>query len=314
MENRIAPSTVETAARASFLSHLLLFLPPFFWSTNFIVGKALVGQVPPWTLNMGRFCVSALIIVPLLLYRGGWPKLPKKLIPPLILISLTGVSAFNSVLYTGLRYTTVINATLVNSTTPVTTAFLAWLLIGEKMTLRRILGIFFSFAGVGWIVSHGSWEILYRLSFNPGDIIVFFATVLWGFYSVMAKRMMQELSPFVLTAVTTGIGALLLLPISFIELLWNPADLTRGEVILAFLYLGIFPSLVAFLIWNRSILIFGPSRATLVYNTLPLFAVVLSVIFLGESLMGYQVVGGIVVIMGVIIGTRDPVATSGKSL
>ena len=134
---------------------------------------------------------------------------------------------------------------------------------------------------------------------------MFFATTLWGFYSVMAKRMMQKLSPLTLTAITTWIGTLFLLPAAAIELSRSPADLFRQEVLLAFLYLGVFPSFVAFLIWNRSILLFGPSRATLVYNTLPMFAVFLSVIFLGERLVLYQIVGGVVVIAGVIIGTRD---------
>ena len=286
-------------------SYFLLFLPPFFWSTNFIVGKALVGLVPPWTLNTGRFAVSSLFLIPLVLYQREWQKIPREVIVPLILMSLTGVFAFNSVLYAALHYTTAINATLVNSTTPITTACLAWLIIAEKMTWRRILGICLSFSGIGWIVSHGSLETLYGLSFNPGDIIVFFATTLWGFYSVMAKRMMQQLSPLTLTATTTWIGSLFLLPAAALELSRSPADLFRQEVLLAFLYLGVFPSFVAFLIWNRSILLFGPSRATLVYNTLPLFAVFLSVIFLGETLMLYQIVGGVVVIAGVIIGTRD---------
>jgi len=296
---------MEAPVRTSLSAYSLLFLPPLFWSTNFIIGKALVGSVPPWTLNTGRFVVSAVILLPLLLYRGEWRSVPKRSIIPLALMSLTGVFAFNSVLYMGLHYTTAINATLVNSTPPVTTACLAWILIGENMTRRRVLGILISFTGVGWTVSHGSLETLYSLRFNPGDIIVFFATILWGFYSVMAKKMMQQISPFVLTAITTGIGALFLLPAAFLELSWDPVDLSRWQVLLAFLYLGIFPSFVAFLIWNRSILIFGPGRATLVYNTLPLFAVVLSVIFLGETLMPYQALGGMVIIAGVIIGTTD---------
>jgi drug/metabolite transporter (DMT)-like permease len=286
-------------------SYFLLFLPPFFWSTNFIVGKALVGLVPPWTLNTGRFTVSSLFLIPLVLYQRQWQKIPREMILPLILMSLTGVFAFNSVLYTGLHYTTAINATLVNSTTPITTACLAWLIIAEKMTWKRILGIVLSLTGIGWIVSHGSLETLYGLRFNPGDIIVFFATTLWGFYSVMAKRMMRQMSPLTLTAITTWIGTLFLLPAAAIELSRSPADLFRREVLLAFLYLGVFPSFAAFLIWNRSILIFGPSRATLVYNTLPIFAVFLSMIFLAETLMLYQIVGGVVVIAGVIIGTRD---------
>ena len=294
---------MEKPNRSSFASYLLLFLPPLFWSSNFIVGKALVEAVPPWTLNTGRFTVSALILLPALLYRREWP--PRQTLIPLILMSLTGVFAFNAVLYIGLRYTSAINATLMNSTTPVTTACIAWLLIGEKITGRRVRGILLSFAGVGWIVSQGSLDTLLRLNFNPGDVIVFFATTLWGFYTVMAKRMMQHLSPLALTSITTCIGALFLLPVASLELAANPTDLRRVEVLAAFLYLGVFPSFLSFLLWNRSIRTFGPSRASLVYNTLPLFAVILSVIFLGETLRTYQMIGGAAIIAGVIIGTRE---------
>jgi drug/metabolite transporter (DMT)-like permease len=122
---------------------------------------------------------------------------------------------------------------------------------------------------------------------------------------VMAKPMMRYLSPLALTSITTIIGALLLLPVSALELSARPASLWRGEVVLAFLYLGIFPSFLAFILWNRSIRTFGPGRASLAYNTLPFFAVVLAGIFLGEELWAYQIIGGIVIVGGVIIGTRD---------
>ena len=287
----------------SLVSYILLFLPPFFWSTNFIVGKALVNDVPPWTLNTGRFIVSALVLIPALLYRREWP--PRHTLLPLVLMSLTGVFAFNAVLYIGLRYTSAINATLVNSTTPVTTTCIAWVLIGERITNRRVLGILLSFAGVGWIVGQGSLDTLLHMKFNPGDVIVFFATSLWGFYTVMAKRMMQHLSPLALASLTTCIGALLLLPVASLELRTHPVELCRSEVLLAFVYLGIFPSFLAFLLWNRSIRTFGPGRASLVYNTLPLFAVILSQVFLNETLWTYQIVGGTVIVVGVVIGTRD---------
>lgn len=296
---------METPQRASPLAYLLLFCPPFLWSTNFIVGKALVGSVPPWTLNTGRFVVSALVLSPMLVYRGGWRPLPKESIVPLILMSLTGVFGTNALFYTGLHYTTAINATLVNAMTPVTTAFLAWLFIDEKMSWRRVLGIIISLSGISWIVSRGSFEALLRLTLNPGDLIVFIASALWGFYSVMGKRLMRQIPPFVITALTTILGALFLVPAALVELSFNPTDLWRLEVVLAFLYLGIFPSFLSFLIWNRSVLLFGPGRATLVYNTLPLFAVVQSVIFLGESFMPYQMIGGAVIIAGVVIGTID---------
>jgi drug/metabolite transporter (DMT)-like permease len=121
----------------------------------------------------------------------------------------------------------------------------------------------------------------------------------------MAKRLMQTLSPFVLTAVTTGIGALLLIPVAFIELGFQPADISHPEILWSFVYLGIFPSLAAFLLWNRSVLVFGPSRAALVYNTIPLFAVVLSVFLLGETPRFYQLAGGMAIVLGVVIGTME---------
>ncbi len=106
-----------------------------------------MGQVPPWTLNAGRFVVSALILIPLLLYRREWQPVPKQSIIPLILMSLTGVFAFNSALYMGLRYTTAINATLVNCMIPLTTACLAWILI-EVLMPYQILGGVVIVAGV----------------------------------------------------------------------------------------------------------------------------------------------------------------------
>ncbi len=294
---------METPNRPSATAYLCLVLPPLFWSSNFIVGKALVGIVPPWTLNAGRFVVSALILLPLLLYRKEWP--PPRTLVSLILMSITGVFAFNAVLYIGLGYTSATNATLVNSTTPVTTALIARLLIGEKLTRRRFFGVLISLAGVVWIVSRGSLDVFLQFNFNPGDIVIFFATGLWGFYMVMAKPMMQLLSPLALTSITTIIGAFLLMPAAFIELQLRPADIWRRDVLLAFLYLGVFPSFLSFLLWNRSIRTFGPSRASLAYNLLPLCAALLAVIFLGETIYPYQLFGGFAIIAGVIIGTRE---------
>ena len=91
----------------------------------------------------------------------------------------------------------------------------------------------------------------------------------------------------------------------FFQYATSPPTYRSLEVLLAFIYLGVFPSFVSFLIWNRSILTFGPSRTTLVYNSLPLFAVILSVFFLHETIHSYQIVGGIVLLAGVLLGTLE---------
>jgi drug/metabolite transporter (DMT)-like permease len=295
---------VENSPRASVVSFLLLFVPPFLWSTNFLLGKALVGQVPPWTLSTGRFIVAALLLIPVLSCRREWIPVVRQSFGAVILMSLCGIFAFNALLYTGLQTTTTINAILVNSTTPVTTALVARWLIAEKLGGKGILGIVLSFLGVLWIVGQGSIATFAALRWNPGDLLVFVATLLWGVYSVTAKRMMHQLSPLLLTAMTTSIGVLFLIPVSLWELSVNPVPVLRADLLLVFLYLGLFPSVIALLLWNRSVLIYGPSRASLVYNTMPLYGVVLSVLYLGETLKLYQLIGGSVILAGVVIGTR----------
>src|ERR1051325_7693481 len=227
----------NSPAKPPLSAYAILFLPPIFWSSNFIVGKALVGRVPPWTLNTGRFAVSALILLPWLLYRREPPP-PRRTRLPLVLMSLTGVFAFNAVLYIGLRDTSAINATLVNATTPVTTTLIAHFLIREEITRRRIVGIALSFIGIASIVSRGSLAALLNVDFNAGDLIVFFATSLWGFYMVVAKPLMRQMSPLTLTAVTTAIGAALLLPVAALELSVTRTANIPLDALAAILYLG----------------------------------------------------------------------------
>jgi len=146
--NSVPPSSVEIASRPSFPAYLFLFLPPLFWSSNFILGRALVDRVSPWTLNTGRFVVAAVILIPLLLYRQGWPAVLRKFIVPLVLMSLTGVFAFNAVLYTGLHYTTAINATLVYNTIPFFVIILSAIFLGERLMLYQGVGGAVIIAGV----------------------------------------------------------------------------------------------------------------------------------------------------------------------
>ena len=140
---------------------LLVLLTAFLWSTNFIVGKVLVVAIPPWTMTTVRFTVAALCLLPLLTTRPAAERsVTSSHLFPLLLMGLTGVFAFNSVLYTGLRVTTAINAALVNAVSPLVTTLVARVVLGDPLTGRALAGIVLSFIGVGGIVSEGSWQHL----------------------------------------------------------------------------------------------------------------------------------------------------------
>ncbi len=291
---------------------LLVLITAFLWSTNFVVGKVLVASIPPWTMTTVRFSVAALCLLPLLTTRPAAERPP--LFPhlvPLLVMGLTGVFAFNSVLYTGLRFTTAINATLVNAVSPLVTTLVARAVLGDHLTGRALAGIALSFAGVAGIVSGGSWTHLRGLTFNPGDLLILGGTLLWAIYSVWGKKLLGELSTLAVTTYSTLVGLPFLFAASAIEMSLGGIPPFTGMHVAALVYLGVGPSVLALLAWNEGVKRLGPGQAMAFYNTIPLFATLQSVLFLGEPVRANQILGGVLILSGAFLGLAPSRRTFG---
>ncbi|WP_028308239.1 DMT family transporter [Desulfitibacter alkalitolerans] len=293
------------------LPYLLLVLATMLWGGNFVIGRAISGQVPPLTLAFLRWVVAVVIFLPLAWQEIGANKQEiKKCWKALVLMGLTGVAGFNTLVYVGLHYTSSINASLVNTITPLIILLLSYFLLKEPLLYNQLLGLILSISGVFLILSKGSLDVLISLSFNVGDLIVFIAVLLWGVYSIIIKYNSGRIPLYSSLAIPMVIGMFTLLPFSLWELfIAGQKVIWSMPSIAAIVYVGIFASIVAFLSWNKAVSLIGPGKAGIFLSLIPLFTTIFAIAFIGETLKWYQMVGGVLAVAGIYLATRIQTAS-----
>lgn len=282
--------------------HVLLVFATLFWAGNFVVGGPLVEVLPPFGLNLVRWCVALGVLVPLTLLREGtaFVRPAARLWPSLLVMAVTGVLLFNSLVYLALSETTSVNAALINNgTTPILALFVAAALGYGRPTGRGLLGSFMCLVGVAWVVSRGSLETLANLSPNRGDLLMLVAAFCWALYTVLSGRVTRKLSPLAATTASVVLAFPLLVIIGGYELVTREHGELTPAVLAGFLYVGLGAGVAAFLCWNAGIGRLGAARGTIFLNLIPLFTAAIAVPVLGERLVAAQMLGGFLVLLGV---------------
>lgn len=283
--------------------YLLLMLATCIWGGNFVAGKALVEHIPPITLAALRWGIAFLLLLPFF-GKQTW-RLRAEFLrnwKMLLFLSATGVAGFNTLTYVAVQYTGSINASLMNSATPIIVVILTWLVMREKLAWTAMPGILISMAGVSWIISRGSLSALLHLSFNKGDLLMLTAVLCWALYSVGMKKVAGRFpsSPLLLAQVVVAL--LMLIPLSLTEVaVKSPHIAWNSALISGLIYIGLFASIIAFLSWNRAIEIVGPQRCAGFLNFIPMFSAIFATAFTGESLRMYHLLGAILIVAGVYI-------------
>lgn len=290
-----------------FPPHILLILATILWGGNFVIGRAVTGEIPPFTLAFLRWCLAFLVFFPIAFkhVKRDWPKF-KEHWKIVLVLALTGVAAFNTLVYIGVYSTTSINASLMNSTTPIFIYILSFIFLKERLSRNQMIGTGISLIGVLFILSGGSLESLQQFTFNKGDLIVIVAVFCWSIYSLLVKQYADRLPGFSTFLVSIAIGAIMLLPFTIYEhftldspIIWS------AKTIGAVFYVGIFASIVAFLSWNHGVIQIGANRASIYLNFIPVFSAIFATVFLGEQLLVAQAIGGLAVIGGVLLTNRN---------
>lgn len=283
---------------------LLLLIPPLLWSGNFVLARGMRADVPPVALAFWRWAGALVFCLPF-----AWPHLARD-VPVLarhwvntLLLSATGIAAFNTMIYVGLHSTTALNAVLLQSAMPLFILLWAILLFGEWPGPRETVGILVSMAGVAVIAGGGSLEALARLSFNPGDLWVVGAVIAYAFYSALLRRR-PEVHPMSFLAVTFALGAVMLVPLYVAELAHGQHIVMGAPALLTLFYVAIFPSLIAYLAFNRGVDLVGAGRAGQFVHLMQVFGTLLAVVFLGESLHFYHAGGIGLIAAGLYLANR----------
>lgn len=277
------------------------------WAGNLVVGRLLREAVPPSILVTCRTMIAAvllwLIVVATKSLREADPRHERFPWLLLVLMSATGIVGYQGLLYESLHTTTAFNAALINALCPLMTALMAWAVLGTLVSRRAWLGIGISIVGVTLIVSDGSPARLLALQFRPGDMLILIAVVLWGVYSLAARRVMQRQGVVRATATATTLAVPLSLGWALADTSGWAAVRWSGEALAGLAYVAIFASVVAMLAWNRAVALAGPAHAAVAMNMMPVYALAVSSAVLGEVLHPYQLVGGAIVMAGCLMGT-----------
>ena len=199
------------------LAYFLLILTTLFWSGNFIVGKsASLFDIPPFSLNFYRWLFAGLILFPFTIKEIIEKKdYILKNIGFFIILGITSITIFNSIVYYSLYYTQVISGVLMISTVPVMIIFISSLLKIEKTNFFQIIGVGFSLTGVLFIITKADIGLLKNLDFNRGDLIMIIAMLSWATYSALLKKKKYELSQISLLQVVISFGVIFLNPLYF---------------------------------------------------------------------------------------------------
>ena len=292
--------------QSNFLAYIFLLLTVTFWAGNFIVGKlASLNDVPPFSLNFYRWFFAWLILAPFTL-----PEIIKKKdyiiknYKLFIILGVTSITIFNSVVYYSLNFTQVINGVLMISTIPVMIMFISSILKIEKTNIFQIIGVILSFIGVIIIITKVDLEILKNLDFNKGDITMVIAMFSWALYSSLLKKQKYEISQISLLQVLMTFGLIFLMPIYFIEYQFGFRIIMDKPFILILSYVVLLPGLASFILWIKGISLIGANRSGVFLHLMPILSTVMAMIFFKEKFMFYHMLGACFIISGILLSNQ----------
>ena len=284
--------------------YLLLSITALCWAGNAIVGRLAAGHIAPVTLSFLRWSFAFLIILPFAwkhLVRD-WPAIRSRL-GIMILLSITGIGAFNTLQYWALEHTQALNTLLLQSAGPLVVAVWSLLLLGVRLTLAQAAGVMLSMAGVLIILMHGDLTKLSGIDFNIGDLIFIVALAIFGIYSVLSLKR-PNIHGLSFVAFTFGAGAACLIPLFIWELFARPPMQIDTANLLTLFYVAVFPSTIAYLCFNRGVQLIGANRAAPFFHVVPVFGTIMSIAFLGEHPQAFHFIGFALVLTGVFVASR----------
>ena len=288
------------------LAYLLLIFTTIFWSGNFIVGKAAsLYQIPPFSLNFYRWFFAGLILFPFtfkeLINKKNYIF---KNIGFFIILGISSITIFNSIVYYSLYYTQVISGVLMISTIPVWIIFIASILNIEKTNAFQIIGVGLSLIGVIFIITKADLNLIKNLEFNKGDLSMIVAMFAWAVYSALLKKKKYEISQLALLQVVIILGLIFLIPIYFIEMNLGHLIVLELPFYLTLSYVVIFPGLLAFFFWIKGISIIGANRAGVFLHLMPIFGAIMAMIIFDEKFMYYHLLGAIFILAGITLSNK----------
>ena len=283
---------------------VLPLIAVLIWSLNIAVARYVADYISPVSISFYRWFVAFLILTPFML-----PKVWKqravigKDLGKLAVLSAFGMVLYQGLSYTAAHYTTATNMGIVNAFVPVFTIFISYLILKDVPNRFAMFGSLLSFAGLIYVMSQGHISSLFEQGGHWGDAVMVVAVGFYAFYGVFLKKWQLKLP--LLTSLYVQIGFALLYHVPF--LLWFGLDGINADNAASVLYAGVFPSLIAPLLWMVAVQAIGPNRTSIFMNLMPVFTAIIASLWLSEHWTIYHTIGGVMILVGIIMAQKKTI-------
>lgn len=303
MASNVPPADPRSA---DWIAYLLLPVAPLCWAGNTVLARGAADLIPPVSFAFLRWTTAFFVLLPFTwrLARDDWRQVAGHW-KIMVLLSLLGISAFNSLLYAAAHTTTAINLALIQTVMPAIIILISMRLYHETVRNVQVAGVLLCIGGAGLVVLRGQLQTLLRLAVAPGDLIMLFAVFLYALYSALLRKK-PPIHPLSFLTYSFGIGIVGLMPVYLWERAAVGAPELSGEVFFSILYVALFPSITAYFCWNRGVELIGANRAGPFINLIPVFASVFALIWLDETLQIYHIAGLLLIGGGIFLFNRRP--------
>lgn len=287
-------------SKSGAVSYLSILGALIIWSSSFVAIKIAYETYPPITLGATRFVAATLILGALTLLPKNRVRLEKKDILPVAVSGLMGITLYAVLQNIAMQWTSASSATLIIASYPIITLLLETLIYKTKLNAVKVIGILIAIGGVV-ILSYVKAEARQQNELL-GIVLLIVAGIAWAFYNFLTKKVINRYPSISLLFYQTLFGTLFMLPLSLFERAqWQAPTLMTFSMML---FLGVFCSVIAFLLYNLGLKKLSPSSVTSMLNLVPIFGVFFSWLLLGERVTLQKVIGGAIVILGVMLSLR----------
>lgn len=286
--------------------HLAMVVATFIFAANYVVGRAVVDHVPAFHMGFVRWGVAAIVILPF-----AWAHIRNDMAllrthgPLLALAGVLMPFLGAGVSYYALLSTLALNAGIVQTSLPIFTVLLSWLILGERLRAIQAIGIAAAITGVLAIVFRGEPSKLMDLRFNVGDLILVGCNLALASYSIAIRRLPKSFHPMTVLTGVFAVGALCHAPFVAAEIAGGQFVQPTMTALIGLLFVALLPSIVAIAFWNDGIARLGVNRSGFYMYLVPIFSAALAALFLDERIETYHLVGCILIVIGVTLSTRS---------
>ncbi len=279
----------------------------FIWAGNFVIARAVAEYIGPIQLNFWRWFLAFCCVFPFAIstWRENWPDVRKHL-PFIFIQGLVGVALLNTFFYQAGNTTSSINMVLFVPSAPITILLLSRFICGERIPIKRLIGLGVILSGLILLISRGKWSNLTGFNIHIGDLWSIGGVMCFGVYTFLARYRPQNLPLSVLHTAIFAAGLIISLPAFMLEMHYATPTVWNTEVIISIVYSGVGCSCISYVLWTKAIDNIGPVVAGIFYYSIPLFTAFKGVLILGEAVTLIHVIGGTLMLIGIGLASMQP--------